>query len=364
MDYICSKCGKRESTTTRQAKCECGGLWNLDYVPPKFSLDDIDRDEWSMFRYRKFMAVEGDGWKDISLGEGMTPVVRLDENVLLKMDYFMPTLSFKDRGAAVLIAHCKDIGVDYVVQDSSGNAGNSVAAYSGKAGIKCEIFVPEGTSPGKIDMICAHGATCTVVPGSRDHCADVCRGKVDTDGCYYANHVYNPYFYEGTKTYIYEVFEQLKRMPKHIIIPVGNGTLFLGAIYALEHLLASGVIEEMPKIIALQSQNCDPLLQAAERGEDKPAKVTPTPTIAEGIAIGLPMRGEEILRLTHKYNIKYVHAPEDKIMEARAALAKKGIYCEHTTAANYAAYLHYCELYGTAEDCLITMCGAGLKSDH
>ena len=152
MNYICSKCGKRESTTTRQAKCECGGLWNLDYVPPKFSLDDIDRDEWSMFRYRKFMAVEGDGWKDISLGEGMTPVVRLDENVLLKMDYFMPTLSFKDRGAAVLIAHCKDIGVDYVVQDSSGNAGNSVAAYSGKAGIKCEIFVPEGTSPGKIDI--------------------------------------------------------------------------------------------------------------------------------------------------------------------------------------------------------------------
>ena len=364
MDYICSKCGKRESTTTRQAKCECGGLWNLDYVPPKFSLDDIDRDEWSMFRYRKFMAVEGDGWKDISLGEGMTPVVRLDENVLLKMDYFMPTLSFKDRGAAVLIAHCKDIGVDYVVQDSSGNAGNSVAAYAGKAGIKCEIFVPEGTSPGKIDMIRAHGATCTVVPGSRDHCADVCRGKVDTDGCYYANHVYNPYFYEGTKTYIYEVFEQLKRMPKHIIIPVGNGTLFLGAIYALEHLLASGVIEEMPKIISLQSQNCDPLLQAAERGEDKPAKVTPTPTIAEGIAIGLPMRGEEILRLTHKYNIKYVHAPEDKILEARATIAKKGIYCEHTTAANYAAYLHYCELYGTAEDCLITMCGAGLKSDH
>ncbi|MBR5172405.1 MAG: pyridoxal-phosphate dependent enzyme, partial [Phascolarctobacterium sp.] len=132
MDYICSKCGKKAPSTTRQAKCECGGLWNLDYVPPKFSLDEIDRDEWSMFRYRKFMAVEGDGWKDISLGEGMTPVVRLDENVLLKMDYFMPTLSFKDRGAAVLIAHCKAIGVDYVVQDSSGNAGNSVAAYAGK----------------------------------------------------------------------------------------------------------------------------------------------------------------------------------------------------------------------------------------
>jgi len=364
MDYICSRCGKRVPTTTRQAKCDCGGLWNLDYVPPKFSLEDVDVNEWSMFRYRKFMALEGDAWKDISLGEGMTPVVRFDENVLLKMDYFMPTLSFKDRGAAVLIAHCKTIGVDSVVQDSSGNAGNSVAAYSGKAGINCEIFVPEGTSPKKIDMIRAHGAKCTVVPGSRDHCADVCRSKVDTDNCYYANHVYNPYFYEGTKTYIYEVFEQLRRMPKHILIPVGNGTLFLGAIYALEHLLASGVIEEMPKLIALQSEYCDPILQAVEKGEHQPAKVTPKPTIAEGIAIGLPMRGEEMLRLAHKYDIKFVHAPEDKIMEARAALAKKGIYCEHTTAANYAAYLRYCELYGTAEDCLITMCGAGLKSDN
>ena len=143
MDYICSRCGKRVPTTTRQAKCDCGGLWNLDYVPPKFSLEDVDVNEWSMFRYRKFMALEGDAWKDISLGEGMTPVVRFDENVLLKMDYFMPTLSFKDRGAAVLIAHCKTIGVDSVVQDSSGNAGNSVAAYSGKAGSTAKFLFPK-----------------------------------------------------------------------------------------------------------------------------------------------------------------------------------------------------------------------------
>lgn len=173
------------------------------------------------------------------------------------MDYFMPTLSFKDRGAAVLIAHCKAIGVDRVVQDSSGNAGNAVAAYCAKAGIGCEIFVPEGTSPKKIDMIRAHGTICTVVPGSRDHCADVCREKVEKEGVYYANHVYNPFFYEGTKTYIYEVFEQLGRIPANLVIPVGNGTLFLGAIFALEHLQESGVIDRFPQIIALQSQNCD-----------------------------------------------------------------------------------------------------------
>ena len=360
MQFVCSKCGRTEAVTTRRAHCGCGGLWKLDDQPPEFDPGEIDTHEWSQFRYRKFMALDGESWRGVSMGEGMTPVVRLDEDVLLKMDYFMPTLSFKDRGAAVLVAHCKAIGVDRVVQDSSGNAGNSVAAYCAKAGIACEIFVPEGTSPKKIDMIRAHGAVCTVVPGSRDHCADVCRAKVEQEGVYYANHVYNPFFYEGTKTYIYEVLEQLGRIPANLVIPVGNGTLFLGVMFALEHLERSGMIDR----IALQSQNCDPLLRAAEQRGTEPAAVTPTPTIAEGIAIGKPMRGAEILALAKKHSVRFVHAPEDQIMDARAALARRGVYCEHTTAANYAAYLEYCRLYGKTPDTLITMCGAGLKSDH
>ena len=364
MEFICEKCGRREAVTTRSAHCVCGGLWKLSFEPPKFDLADVDRQEWSLFRYRSFMALEGESWRGVTMGEGMTPVVRLDDDVQLKMDYFMPTLSFKDRGAAVLIAHCRAIGVDRVVQDSSGNAGNAVAAYCAKAGIACEIFVPEGTSPKKIDMIRAHGAVCTVVPGTRDHCADVCRSKVEREGVYYANHVYNPFFYEGTKTYIYEIFEQLGRIPANLVIPVGNGTLFLGAMYALEHLLSSGAIGRFPQIIALQSQNCDPLLRAAAKGEPEPETVVPAPTIAEGIAIGKPMRGEEILALAKKHGVRFVHAPEDSILAARAALARKGVYCEHTTAANYAAYLEYCRLFGRTPDTLITMCGAGLKSDH
>lgn len=364
MNYICVKCGKIEAVTTKAAHCECGGLWKLNFEPPKFSLEDIDRNEWSIFRYRKFMALDDDTWKSVSMGEGMTPIVKFDDDVLFKMDYFMPTLSFKDRGAAVLVAHAKAIGVENCVQDSSGNAGNSVAAYCAKAGIKCGIYVPEGTSPKKIDMIRAHGAECTVVPGTRDHCADVCRSKVETEGAYYANHVYNPFFYEGTKTYIYETYEQLGRIPENIFIPVGNGTLYLGAIFALEHLLKSGVIDHMPQIIALQSENCDPLLLADAEGSSKPADITPTPTIAEGIAIGKPMRGEEMLALAKKYNIRFIHAPEDKILECRARIARKGIYCEHTTAANLAAYDEYCRIYGKTTDALITMCGAGLKSDH
>ena len=365
LEFRCNTCGHKEPTTTRHPACpQCGGLWDLDFTPPKFDANRIDMAEWSQFRYRDFMALEGETWRGITMGEGMTPIVRFDDDILLKMDYYMPTLSFKDRGAAALIAHCKAIGVDAVVQDSSGNAGNSVAAYCGRAGIDCEIFVPKGTSPKKIAMIEAHGARVNVVPGSRDHCAQVCRDKVASEGVYYANHVYNPFFYEGTKTYIYETFEQLGRIPDNVLIPVGNGTLYLGAIAALEHLMASGAITEMPQIIAVQSENCDPLLQAAAHHSPNPEQLTPHPTIAEGIAIGEPMRGRQILTLARKHNIRFIHAPEGEILAARAELAAQGVYCEHTTAANLAAYRQYVREYGPTTDCLITMCGAGLKSDH
>ncbi len=364
MDFICTKCGKRTPAATRSPTCKCGGLFRLDFTPPAWDESLIDKNEWSQFRYRRFMALEGDAWKSVSMGEGRTPIIKLDDDVMIKMDYMMPTLSFKDRGAATLVSHMLAIGVEACVQDSSGNAGNAVAAYAARAGIKCEIFVPEGTSPSKIRMIESHGAVAHVVPGTRDHCAEVCRAKVRDEGAYYANHVCNPFFYEGMKAYVYEILEQLGRIPEHIVIPVGNGTLYLGAVFALEHLLASGAIDHFPQIIALQSERCDPLFKAVEGHADAPAKVAPQPTMAEGIAIGVPMRGRQILELAYKHDIRFVTAPEEKILEARAYIASKGVYCEHTTAANYAAYRRFCELYGSAPDALSTMCGAGIKSDH
>ncbi|WP_409229153.1 threonine synthase [Gudongella sp. SC589] len=364
MKFYCSKCNKEESVDTPKAKCECGGLWKLDYQAPKFELDKIRSDKWGLLRYREWIPVDRKALGKVSLGEGMTPAIHLDEDLMLKMDYFMPTLSFKDRGAAVLVAHAKSIGVQSVVQDSSGNAGNSVAAYSAKAGIKCEIFVPEGTSPKKIGMISSHGAKVNVVPGSRDHCADVCRRKVEDEGIYYASHVFNPFFYQGTKTYIYEIYEQLGRIPENLFIPLGNGTLFLGVMIGLEELLQSGIIDNMPSIYAVQGENCAPFAETLAAGEKVIRHITPQKTMAEGIAIGAPMRGDEILQYIYKYNIRVITAPEDGIIPAREKLAKKGIYVEHTTAATYAAYLKLLEQEGRLKDVLLPMCGAGLKSDH
>lgn len=364
MQYVCSKCKKKKAVTTKKLNCECGGLWKLDYKPPLFDLKHVESDIWGLFRYKEFIPIDDSIWEEISLGEGVTPIIAFDQDLMLKMDYYMPTLSFKDRGAAVLISHCKSIGVSSVVQDSSGNAGNSVAAYCARAGIDCEIFVPEGTSPKKIDMIKAHGAEINIVAGSRDHCADLCREKAKTENIYYANHVYNPFFYQGTKTYIYEVYEQLKRIPKNIFVPLGNGTLFMGIVKGLEELIESSLLKKMPQIIAIQSENCAPFLKAVENNKKSPAEIDVKATLAEGIAIGEPKRGEEILEYIYKYDIEIITAPENKILEARKILASEGIYCEHTTAANYAAYLKYCQENGRTPDSLIPICGAGLKSDH
>ncbi|HAE21391.1 MAG TPA: threonine synthase [Spirochaetaceae bacterium] len=362
--YRCSSCGKSYSLDALLPHCSCGGLFDIEHAGPAFNLELVDKDEWSMFRYRRFMPLDNELWRDLSLGEGLSPTVRLDERTLVKMDYMMPTLSFKDRGAAALIWLCKTIGVRKVAQDSSGNAGNAVAAYCARAGIACEIFVPEATSPKKIAMIRAHGASVTIVRGTRDQTADACREKVAREGLYYASHVYNPFFYEGTKTYLYEIFEQRKALPANLVIPLGNGTLFLGVMKALAELKSAGAIARYPRIYAVQSERCAPFKAAVEGGLSSVPAVDITQTMAEGIAIGRPMRGEAILKLIYEHGVRVITAKEDSIAAAREYLARMGIYAEHTSAANFAAYQ---ELMAGTEapegDTIIPVCGAGLKSD-
>ena len=112
MSYICTNCGKETPTSTFHNACECGGLFSLpqDHLP-LWQESLIDKSVWSQFRYHAFMNLGGDVWRRVSMGEGMTPIVSYNGSVFLKMDFMMPTLSFKDRGAATLVSHMKAIGV-------------------------------------------------------------------------------------------------------------------------------------------------------------------------------------------------------------------------------------------------------------
>lgn len=360
--FRCPRCGAQAAVDTRAYRCACGGAYELDFTPPPFARDRVDASRWDLFRYRAFLPLLDDAWRSVTLGEGMTPIVSLDGDTLVKLDYAMPTLSFKDRGAALVIALCKSIGVRRVIQDSSGNAGNSIAAYAARAGMECEIFVPRGTSPGKIDMIRSYGAAVTVVDGSRDETAQLCRQKADEGEAYYASHVFNPFFYQGTKTYLYEAFEQLGALPDNLFVPVGNGTLYLGVHLALDELERAGLLSRRPQVYAVQGERCAPLLRAFAAGQSRPVPLSLQPTLAEGIAIGQPVRGESILALAKKHGDIFVPAPEEDILPARDALARQGLYVEHTTAATFAAYdalRRRGEVRGVS---LLPLCGAGLKS--
>lgn len=129
-------------------------------------------------------------------------------------------------------------------------------------------------------------------------------------------------------------------------------------------MLQSGIISHMPQLYLVQSEYCQPLLKAMAKKSVQIHPEETAATMAEGIAIGLPMRSTEILSYVYQYHVKGVAIPEGKILAARSQLARQGIYCEHTTAAVYAGYESYCQEHGTLSDVLISMCGAGLKSDH
>ncbi|MEH7225694.1 threonine synthase [Bacillus sp. JJ1566] len=368
MNYICVECHTTYPLESNKWKCDCGGLLNLEYDKKAVDFTETARSRnHSLWKYIDALPFgEEDVWQEITLGEGGTPLLKIADHVYAKADYYMPTLSFKDRGAVLLIAMAKKLGIERVVADSSGNAGTAIAAYGARAGIQCDIFVPESTSSKKIAQIEAHGAVIHKVPGTREDTANAAIAMVENTHSFYASHIYNPIFWEGTKTYVYEIFEQMNnKIPDAFIIPVGNGTLLMGAYIAFQELLANGQIEKMPKILAVQADNCAPIMQAFAEGRDTVEPVEHSGTLAEGIAIAAPARGTELLHAIRVTGGDIIGVSEESILEARKQLALKGIYVEITSAANYAGYLQYVEKYPELKDqqLVFPLCGAGIKSN-
>jgi threonine synthase len=369
MQYRCADCQKLYMIQDTRFRCTCGGLFTLQYSkkPIDFSRSQVGADR-SLWRYRDALPrLSPDTYQMVSLGEGGTPLVAIGPKVWGKADYMMPTLSFKDRGAVVLVSLMKELGVRRAIADSSGNAGTAIAAYCARAGIECEVFVPESTSSKKVEQILAHGADVHRIPGTREDTARAALAQVAQTGDFYASHIYNPLFWEGTKTYVYEVFEQFGgRLPEVLIIPVGNGTLLMGVSLALEELLEWGYIEKVPKLIAVQAANCAPLAKAFALGHQDYLRYPTSPTLAEGIGSAEPARGKEILQAMRKHGGDFVIVTEEEILEARQLLAHQGLYVELTSAANFAGYRVYAENHPEllAWETVVPLCGAGLKSAH
>src|SRR5437588_8085301 len=207
-DLLCSRCGKIYPVAELAWRCSCGGILDVKhFATPLPERNILTRRQPTLWRYIEALPVPID--YAVSMGEGMTPLVPAPDlpGAWIKLDFLMPTLSFKDRGAAVLATLAKMIRPELLIVDSSGNAGTAMAAYAARVEVPCEVYVPAATSPGKLAQMRAHGANVHLVNGSREDTADAAAEAAGKPDVLYASHVYHPYFLHGTKTYAYELWE-------------------------------------------------------------------------------------------------------------------------------------------------------------
>ena len=331
---------------------------------PGIGREEIDRSMRSIWRYAAALPFRPAS--PITLGEGCTPLLEHDlpgGRALLKCEWFMPTASFKDRGASVMLSLLRDGGVKAVLEDSSGNGGAAIATYAAAGGMRARILVPSSTSPAKTVQARATGAEIELVPGSRGDCAAEAlrQGRDPAGGFFYASHNWHPYFLQGTKTLAYELWEDLGfRAPDNVVIPCGAGSNVLGCAIGFGELLRAGQIARLPRLFAAQPAHCAPIARAALGLPGAP----PRPTMAEGTAIAEPIRLPEVLGALRDSGGGAVMLEEAEIAAATLDLARRGFFVEPTCAQAAAAFgkLRANGTIGDGEATVVVLTGTGLKA--
>lgn len=349
----------------------CGVPLNYRWEPLE-RLRPSDLRGRGVWRYAPFLPDA----EPVTLGEGATPLVpsrRLGPNLGLELRFKVeacnPTGSFKDRGTAVLVAVLRALGAQAVADDSSGNAGASLAAYAARAGIPAVLCVPAHTSGPKLAQIEAHGARIVRVPGPREKATQAVEEACQANpGLVYASHNTSPYFPAGLATMAYELCEDLGGQgPDHVVVPVGGGGLFLGLADGFQRLRGLGWTTQTPRLHAVQPEACAPLVRALASRALDPVEPAPRTTVAEGARIPRPARGRELLRLLGATGGVAVAVGEEEIITAQRALAREeGLYVEPTAALAVAALPELLArgAVGPGEQVVVVLTGSGLKASR
>jgi threonine synthase len=270
----------------------------------------------------------------ISLGEGKTPLVwsKLGgRSIGFKLESINPTGSFKDRGTAVLVSWLAASGVKEAVEDSSGNAGASFAAYAARSGIRGKIYIPSYASGPKRHQIYAYGQQVVPIPGPRSNAASAVLQDVNR-GAIYASHAYLPHGTAGIATIAFELMEELNGPIGTIVLPVGHGSLLLGLYLGFQAIKKIGLINDLPRLIGVQAAACAPLYQAYINGSSKPVQIKEAKTVAEGVSITAPYHGEEVLRVIRESAGLIMSVEEELIYKGQKNLAALGLHVEITSA--------------------------------
>ncbi len=355
--FKCSNCGRLHPLDVPRWKCPtCGGLLNLS-APAVFDPARVDVRAPGIWRYRHTFPLPAEA-EAVSLGEGNTPLVSATiegREVYFKLEGLNPTGSFKDRGMAVMFSGLKAIGVEAAIEDSSGNAGAAFAGYAARAGVRARVFVPASAAGPKRKQIEAYGAELVPIEGPRSKASEAALAAAEA-GAYYGSHIYNPLGLAGNATAAYEIVEQLGHAPENIILPVGHGTLLLGLQRGFTALRAAGLIATLPRLIAVQALVCAPLWAVQRYGRDGLSLATEGATIAEGIRVFRPLRGDAVLTAIAESGGTLLAYDEAAIRAGQAALARLGLYAEPTCGVVWQA------IKEVAGEVVVVLTGNGLKS--
>jgi len=338
----CRECGA-EYPPTRLVVCEaCFGplevAYEFDAVREAFTRDAIARRPGDLWRYRELLPVFDEGAK-VDLQPGYTPLRRADNlaselglrELWVKDDTVNPTSSFKDRPVAVAVAKAREWGLEAVGCASTGNLAAATAAAAAKARLPCYVFTPAGLEETKLLLPRIYGATVVPVDGTYDDANRVAILAADRRGWGFVNINLRPYYAEGSKTLLFETWEQLGfELPDVVVTPLGSGLLLTSVDKAIRELKAIGQVNGVStRLVGTQAAGCAPIVRGFESADGRPRPVKRPDTIAESLAIGDPASGHEAIQIMRRTR-GFADAPSDpEIIEAQRLLARtEGVFAE------------------------------------
>ena len=348
----CARCGQRLPPDRPAGLCpDCNGpllaRYDLEAAGRVFRPSDLAGRPTSLWRYWEVLPVQ-DPAGVVTLGEGWTPLVRLDRlrerwglsELLVKDEARLPTGSFKARGAAVGATRARELGLRRLTVGTAGNAGGAWAAYCARAGLELTVLMPADAPPGRVGEAALAGARVMLVDGSTDDAVRQARRSAAGSGQFDVSAFQEPYQLEGVKTLGYELYEQLDwRPPDAVICPVGNGTALVGIWKAVNEMEAMGWIPgRKPRLIGVQAAGCAPVVRAFDEGAAECRPWAGAGTCAGELRVADPPAGFLALRAIRETGGWAVAVTDGEIRDAmRLAALTEGLVLGPEGAAAVAA---------------------------
>jgi len=360
--------------------CElCFGPLEVDYdyeaIKEVFTLETVEKRPFSMWRYEELLPLNTP--PTVGRQVGGTPLVeakRLAKKIgvaklWVKNDAVcFPTLSFKDRVVSVALSKAQEFGYKIVACASTGNLANSVAANAAAAGLPAYVFIPKTLESSKILGTLVHGAQVIAIDGTYDEVNRLCAEIADKYEWGFANVNLRPYYAEGSKTYAFEIAEQLGwTTPDHIISPMAGGSLICKIEKAWKELELLGFLKEpsKTKIHGAQAAGCAPIVEAVLAGRDLIKPVKEPNTIARSLAIGNPADGYNAVQTINNSGGSGAATTDEEIISALRLFAEtEGIFTETAGGVTLAGTIKLIKegKIGPDDSVVICVTGQGLKT--